>query len=165
MVESQSHSSTVAGLMQAGESNAWSVTLNNLKMHDLWLQNHSNAARYTFHSTSHHRAWSRLDRVYSLQLEWLPAICDMQVQYQMHLSDHSPLVVNLQHYDWESSMSGLINKRPLMVNNLLLSHTLFKSLVYNLVGMLNDSDTSHVQRWMLFISQTLDNWMYLKRLL
>lgn len=49
-------------------------------------------------------------------------------------------------------MSGLYARRPLMVNNLTLSHCLFKSHVINLIEMLNKSNSNPVQKWILFAS-------------
>lgn len=67
MVESTVDSATNAGIMQTGEAIVWADTANKLNLQDLWLLHQPQGPGYTFHSVSHTRAWSRLERVYSIQ--------------------------------------------------------------------------------------------------
>lgn len=153
MVEDNRDTATCVGIMLAQEKHAWSMVMTQLRLHDIWRICHANAPGYTYHSVSHARAWSRLDRIYIVGMDSLPPSCDMTICSAMHISDHWPLMMQLHKYDWKAAMVGMCTNRPLMINNLHISHVLFKSYVLNLVDHMQAMPHAPLGKWLYFITK------------
>ncbi|KAH6558570.1 hypothetical protein KP509_1Z057100 [Ceratopteris richardii] len=133
MVELDTDCTTFPSLISSREKSLWNEILDSLKCKDLWGYIGGPTIRYTFHSRSHRKAMSRLDRCYYSHISTFSAISKMWVDATMLLSDHSPLLLLLADSNWATSILGRLHKIPLRINHAWIKTARFKSKVDNLI--------------------------------
>ena len=132
--------------MTSAKKTQWELMAQMHNLRDAWELIHSDIA-FTFHSQAHTKAWARLDRMYLSGIDWCPPTVDIQVDYKWHLSDHFPLILDLQEYDWKSQMKGCHLAHALMVNNLHCGKALFRDYVTQVCLAVNASSCAVTEKW------------------
>ncbi|KAH6555777.1 hypothetical protein KP509_1Z228900, partial [Ceratopteris richardii] len=113
MVEADTDCTTAPSLISSREKGLWNEILDSLKCKDLWGYIGGHSIRYTFHSRSHKKAMSRLDRCYYSHVSVLSPASKMWIDATMLLSDHSPLLVHLANSNWSDRWS--VRKRCIFI--------------------------------------------------
>lgn len=144
MVLNSQDTTSLQSIISSQESSSWIKVANEHHLVDAWNSG-QNSRGYTFHSKSHIMSWSRLDRIYFMRDSWLPARCKVQVQIQMAMSDHFPLLLELSDADAFTKKAG--DHRGLMVNNSLLNVVSFQNDVKNLIKDVLEMNLSHLEAW------------------
>ncbi|KAH6557365.1 hypothetical protein KP509_1Z119400 [Ceratopteris richardii] len=151
MVDAQSDCTTSSSLFSVQEKVIWQELLDELNCKDLWNLIGGHAIRYTFHSRSHKSAMSRLDRCYYSHVHTLNTASKMWIDATMLLSDHNPLLINLQDLHWESCIPSNFHKIPLRLNLAWLHTSLFKSKVHTLIQKVLSLEISACMKWESFV--------------
>ncbi|KAH7291479.1 hypothetical protein KP509_29G018500 [Ceratopteris richardii] len=128
MVDSDTDSTTTS-VMSSQKSIIWGEILNMLNCRDLWGYIGGHTLRFTYHSRSHKKAMSKLDRCYYSQVSTLNGASKMWVDATMLLSNHNPLLVSINEVDWSSCIPFNLPRIPLRVNHSWMQTSLFKSKV------------------------------------
>ncbi|KAH7421207.1 hypothetical protein KP509_13G045600 [Ceratopteris richardii] len=142
--------------MSSQESASWNEILSMLNCKDLWGHIGGHTLRYTFHSRSHRKAMSRLDRCYYSHVHALKATSKMWIDATVLLSDHNPLLVSLEEVDWNSCIPRNLSRIPLRVNHLWMHTYLFKSKVQDLIHHVLSLKVSACMKWEYFIEKLQD---------
>ncbi|KAH7293339.1 hypothetical protein KP509_28G021500 [Ceratopteris richardii] len=127
MVESEVDCTTTSSVMSSQESASWNEILNMSNCKDLWGYIGGHTLRYTFHSRSHRKAMSKLERCYYSHVYTLKAISKMWIDATVLLFDHNPLLISLEEVDWKSCIPRNLPRIPLRVNHSWMQTSLFKS--------------------------------------
>ena len=152
VVLDEDDSTTRAAHMTWAEKSSWESLVQMHNLQDAWPLLHSTTA-FTFHSQAHIKAWARLDRFYLSGTNWCPPHITLMVDYKLHLSDHFPIIIDLQEYNWKLHMQGCSVRRPLMVNNLHCGKSLFRDYVTQVCLAINDTTCTALEKWQTFIIQ------------
>ncbi|KAH7352464.1 hypothetical protein KP509_19G046500 [Ceratopteris richardii] len=147
MVETESDYTTVPSLISSREEWLWNEILDSLKCKDLWGYIGGHTIRYTYHSRSHRKAMSRLDKCYYSHISTLSHTSKMWIDATMLLSDHSPLLMLLIDSDWIANIPGKFHRIPLRVNHAWMQTTMFKSKVDNLIQQVLALKLSASLKW------------------
>ncbi|KAH7302241.1 hypothetical protein KP509_23G062000 [Ceratopteris richardii] len=147
MVETESDCTTVPSLISSREKWLWNEILDSLKCKDLWGFIGGHTIRYTFHSRSHRKAMSRLDRCYYSHISTLSHTSKMWIDATMLLSDHSPLLMLLIDSDWTANIPGKFHRIPLRVDHAWMQTAMFKSKVDNLIQQVLALKLSASLKW------------------
>lgn len=144
MVLSSQDTTSLQSVISSQESGSWIKVENEHQLLDAWNSG-QNSPGYTFHSKSHILSWSRLDRIYFRRDSWLPSKCKVQVQIQIAMSDHFPLLLEISDADERNNLIG--DPRGHMVNNSLLNVVSFQNEVKKLINDVHDMNLSHMEAW------------------
>ncbi|KAH7285106.1 hypothetical protein KP509_33G013100 [Ceratopteris richardii] len=127
-----------------------------LNCRDLWGYIGGHTLRFTYHSRSHKKAMSRLDRCYYSQVSTLNGASKMWVDATVLLSDHSPLLVSLTEVDWSSCIPFNLSRIPLRVNHTWMQTSLFKSKVKTLIQLVLSLRVSACMKWEFLVVKLQD---------
>ncbi|KAH7443350.1 hypothetical protein KP509_02G030600, partial [Ceratopteris richardii] len=127
MVDSKMDCTTPSSVISSQEDMVWSGILDMLRCKDLWDCIGGHTLRYTYHSRSHKKAMSRLDRCYYSHVFMLSAASKMWVDATVLLSDHNPLLVSLKEVGWNVCIPFSLPRIPLRVDHSWMQTLLFKS--------------------------------------
>ncbi|KAH7440303.1 hypothetical protein KP509_04G100400 [Ceratopteris richardii] len=100
MVERDTYCTTSPSLISSREKRSWSEILDSLNCKDLWGFIGGHMLRYTFHSKSHRKTMSRLDRCYYSHTSTLSPVSKLWIDSTILLSDHNPLLLSLCDSNW-----------------------------------------------------------------
>ncbi|KAH7446665.1 hypothetical protein KP509_01G067600 [Ceratopteris richardii] len=147
MVETDTDCTKVPSLISSREKGLWNEILDSLKCNDLWGYIGGHSIRYTFHSRSHKKAMSRLDRCYYSHISVLFPASKMWIDATMLLSDHSPLLVHLVDSSWIASIPDRLHRIPLRINHAWIRTSLFKTKVDDLIQQVLTLKLSASLKW------------------
>ncbi|KAH7429177.1 hypothetical protein KP509_09G034000 [Ceratopteris richardii] len=133
MVDADMDCTTPASLISSQENSIWREVLGFLNCKDLWGYIGGHTIHYTFHSRSHRKAMSRLDRCYYSHTSLLNVVSTMWVDATVFLSDHNPLLVSLCRVEWNSCIPDKFHRIPLRVNLAWLQTSMFEASVEKLI--------------------------------
>ncbi|KAH7415894.1 hypothetical protein KP509_14G064500 [Ceratopteris richardii] len=106
MVDFEKDCTTASSVISSQENMVWREILDMLMCKDLWGYIGGHTLRSTYHSRSHKKAMSRLDRCYYSHVPALSEASKMWVDATVLLSDHNPLVISLKR-SWLESMCSI----------------------------------------------------------
>ncbi|KAH6558748.1 hypothetical protein KP509_1Z047500 [Ceratopteris richardii] len=133
MVERATDCTTAPSLMSLQENRFWSEILDSLNFKDLWGFIGGHTLRYTFHSRSHKKAMSRLDRCYYSHTSTLSPVSKMWIDATILLSDHNPFLLSLYDSNWTACIPDKLHRIPLRINHAWIRTTVFKAKVDDLI--------------------------------
>ncbi|KAH7441137.1 hypothetical protein KP509_03G026800 [Ceratopteris richardii] len=151
MVDAEVDCTTSSSFISSQESLIWKEILYELHCKDLWNSIGGHTIRYTFHSRSHKKAMSRLDRCYYSHIHNLDAASSMWIDATMLLSDHNLLVIDLREPQWSSCVPGKLSRIPLRINNSWLHTSMFKFEVCSLIQHVLSLKVSACMKWEVFV--------------
>ncbi|KAH7284387.1 hypothetical protein KP509_34G052500 [Ceratopteris richardii] len=147
MVELDTDSTTLPSLISSQEKCLWNEILDSLNCKDLWGFIGGHTLRYTFHSRSHRKAMSRLDRCYFSHVYALSPVSEMWVDSTILLSDHNPLLLSMFDSNWTASIPDRLHRIPLRLNHVWIRTSVFKAKVDILIQQVFDSELSASLKW------------------
>ncbi|KAH7302406.1 hypothetical protein KP509_23G070900 [Ceratopteris richardii] len=147
---------TSASLISSQENSIWNEVLDFLNCKDLWGYIGGHTIRYTFHSRSHRKAMSRLDRCYYSHTSLLNAVSTMWVDATALLSDYNPLLVSLRGVEWNSCVPDKFHRIPLRVNLAWLQTSMFKASVEKLIFRVLSLKASPCMKWEFLVAGMQD---------
>ncbi|KAH7276962.1 hypothetical protein KP509_39G028200 [Ceratopteris richardii] len=156
MVDADMDCTTPASLISSHENSIWREVLDFLNCKDLWGCIGVHTIRYTFHSRSHRKAMSRLDRCYYSHTSLLNAVSTMWVDATVLLSDHNPLLVSLSAVEWNSCIPDKFHRIPLRVNIAWLQTSMFKASVEKLIIRALSLKVSPCMKWEFLVAGMQD---------
>ncbi|KAH7422266.1 hypothetical protein KP509_12G000900 [Ceratopteris richardii] len=147
MVETDTDCTTSPSLISSREKGLWNEILESLKCKDLWGYISGHSIRYTFHSRSHKKAMSRLDRCYYSHIFVLSPASKMWIDATMLLLDHSPLLLHLVDSNWTASIPDKLQRIPLKINHAWIQTSLFKTKIDDLIQQVFTLKLSASLKW------------------
>ncbi|KAH7433015.1 hypothetical protein KP509_07G050500 [Ceratopteris richardii] len=161
MVERDTDCTTAPSLISSQEKWLWSEILDSLNCKDLWGCIGGHTLRYTFHSRSHRKAMSRLDRCYYSHASTLSPVSNMWIDATILLSDHSPVLLLLCDSNWTECIPDKLHRIPLGLNHAWIRTTVFKAKVEDLIMQVLASKLSASLKWEALVvdifSKIMDN--------
>ncbi|KAH7302242.1 hypothetical protein KP509_23G062100 [Ceratopteris richardii] len=162
MVDADADCTTASSLISSQERMVWKEILDKLHCNDLWNFIGGHTIRFTFHSRSHKKAMSRLDRCYYSHIQNLDATSTMWIDATMLLSYHNPLLIDLRKPQWSSCIPDKLFRIPLRLNHSWLKTSMFKyhswlktsmfkSKVCNLIQYVLSLKISACMKWEVFV--------------
>ncbi|KAH7424375.1 hypothetical protein KP509_11G005100 [Ceratopteris richardii] len=151
MVDTDADCTIASSLISSQERDVWKEILDKLHCNDLWNCIGGHTIRFTFHSRSHKKAMSRLDRCYYSHTQNLDATSTMWIDATMLLSDHNPLLIDLREPQWNSCIPHKLYRIPLRLNHAWLKTSMFKSEVRNLIQYVLSLKISACMKWEVFV--------------
>ncbi|KAH7283626.1 hypothetical protein KP509_34G016600 [Ceratopteris richardii] len=147
MVEIDTDCTTASSLISSQEKCLWNEILDSLNCKDLWGFIGGHTLRYTFHSRSHRKAMSRLDRCYFSHVYALSLVSKMWFDSIILLSDHNPLLLSLFDSNWTASIRDRLHRIPLRLNHAWIRTSVFKAKVDILIQQVFASKLSPSLKW------------------
>ncbi|KAH7353105.1 hypothetical protein KP509_19G078400 [Ceratopteris richardii] len=111
---------------------------------------------YTYHSRSHKKAMSRLDRCYYSHVSALSADSKMWIDATVLLSDHNPLLVSLKEAEWNLCVPSSLPRIPLRVNHSWMQTLLFKTKIQSLIQYVLSLKVSACMKWECLVAKLQD---------
>ncbi|KAH7306700.1 hypothetical protein KP509_22G026000 [Ceratopteris richardii] len=156
MVDSNIDCTTTFSVMSSQEGILWNELLSMLNCKDLWGYIGGHTLRFTYHSRSHKKAMSRLDRCYYSQVSTLNAASKMWVDATVLLSDHNHLLVALKEVDWNSCIPFNVPRIPLRINHSWMQTSLFKSKVQSQIQHVLSLSVIACMKWDFLVAKSQD---------
>ncbi|KAH6558348.1 hypothetical protein KP509_1Z068400 [Ceratopteris richardii] len=153
MVDSEMDCTTPSYVISSQESVVWSGILDMLRCKDMWGYIGGHTLRYTYHSRSHKKAMSRLDRCYYSHVYELSAASKMWVDATVLLSDHNPLLVSLREVGWNLCTPFSLPRIPLRINHSWMQTLPFKSKVQSLIQHVLLLKVSACMKWEFLVTK------------
>ncbi|KAH7372447.1 hypothetical protein KP509_17G004900 [Ceratopteris richardii] len=156
IMDSEMDCTTASSVISSQENMVWSEILDMLVCKDLWGYIGGHTLRYTYHSRSHKKVMSRLDRCYYSHVSALSADSKMWIDATVLLSDHNPLLVSLKEVDWNLCVPSSLPRISLRVNHSWMQTLLFKTKIQSLIQYVLSLKVPACMKWECLVVKLQD---------